>query len=213
MLRAALGRRPDEPIPEVVIGAERRDPPKVGEALAQARRHRPELAAMRAEIDQAAAEVDVMRSMYLPMARVGAGPAYTMEEGKGVMVLVGLSIPIWRGKLSAGVSEARAMQRMAAADLVAMHRMIEGEVASAHAGVQASLTRVSTLEDDIVPRARQTVDASLASYGAATVPLVSVIEAMRAMWDVEGELVREQATLELARARLRRATGTEEERP
>lgn len=212
MLRAALGRPPTEPIPAVVIGAERQDPPDLTEALAHARRRRPELAAMRAEIDQADAEVDVMRSMYWPMARVGAGAAYTMEEAEGAMVLVGVSIPIWRDKLSSGVSEARAMQRMAAADLVAMERMIEGEVASAHAGVQAALTRVRTLEDDIVPRARQAVEASLASYGAATVPLVTAIDAMRALWDVEGELVREQAMLELARARLRRATGAEEKR-
>ncbi len=213
MLRASLGRHPDETIPSLAIGVDLDDAPDLQGALADAARRRPELAAMRAEIDRADADLDVMRSMYWPMARVGAGWAYTMEEGEGAMVLVGLSIPIWRGKLSAGVSEARSMQRMASAELEAMRRMIEGEVGAAHAGVQAALSRVRTLQEDVVPRAQQAVDASLASYGAATVPLVSVIDAMRALWEVEGELVRERAMLELARARLRRAIGSEEEQP
>lgn len=42
------------------------------------------------------------------------------------MAMVGLSLPIWRGKLRAGVAEAQAMRAMSEAELRAMTRMIEG---------------------------------------------------------------------------------------
>ena len=41
------------------------------------------------------------------------------------MAMVGISLPIWRDKLHAGVAEAQAMRAMSEADLRAMTRMVE----------------------------------------------------------------------------------------
>ena len=41
------------------------------------------------------------------------------------MAMFGISLPIWRDKLHAGVAEAQAMRAMSEADLRAMTRMIE----------------------------------------------------------------------------------------
>lgn len=71
----------------------------------------------------------VLRDMFRPMATIRTGPAYTMAEGRGWMAMVGLSLPIWRGKLHAGVAEAQAMRAMSEAELRAMTRMIEGDAA------------------------------------------------------------------------------------
>jgi len=207
MLLANLGRPTGEPVPVLAIAIDLGEPPPVEPELRRARSRRPELTAMRAGLEGAAAEVDVMRSMYAPMARLGVGSAYTMEEGHGAMFVVGLSIPIWRGRLSAGVSEARAMQRMASADLQAMERMIEGEVAGAHEVVRAALARVRAARDDVLPRAHQAVESALASYGAAQVSMVTVLAATQALWETELALVQSEVNLELARARLRRATA------
>ncbi|MEQ1574905.1 MAG: TolC family protein, partial [Vicinamibacterales bacterium] len=92
-------------------------------AIKTALTSRPELAAGRADIVRAEADVQVMRDMFRPMATIRTGPAYTMAEGKGWMAMVGLSLPIWRGKLRAGVAEAQAMHAMSEADLRAMTRM------------------------------------------------------------------------------------------
>ena len=75
--------------------------------------------------------MQVMRDMFRPMATIRTGPAYTMAEGRGWMAMVGISLPIWRGKLRAGVAEAEAMRAMSEADLRAMTRMIEGDAAVA----------------------------------------------------------------------------------
>jgi outer membrane protein, heavy metal efflux system len=160
-----------------------------------------------AEVERSAAEIDVMRSMYHPMATIRAGRASTMTEGAGAMLMFGISVPLWRDKLRAGVAEARAMERMAAADLSAMQRMIEGEIAAAYAEVQAGAETRRSLETDVVPRARTAVEAALSAYGAGQSTLVSVVEATRSLWDTRSELIMAQTAASVARARLDRAIG------
>jgi outer membrane protein TolC len=209
MLNAAIGRAPGLEIPPLAPPPLDREPPALANAIGRAFASRPELRAMRYERQRAEAEVDVMRSMYAPMAQVRAGPAYTMSDGFGAMFMVGISVPIWRDSLAAGVDEAGAMVRMASADLSAMSNMIRGEVAAARERVVAARIRLSSLRDEIGPRAKQTVDAALASYAATKTDAVSVIEALRTLWDVRADEVMAGAELGLSWARLERAIGAE----
>jgi outer membrane protein TolC len=171
---------------------------------------RPELAAGRAEIARAEADVDVMRDMFRPMATIRSGPAYTMAEGKGWMAMVGLSLPIWRGKLRAGVAEAEGMRAMSEADLRAMTRMIEGDAAVAVHQLQAARDQQAALTADVLPRARMAIEPAVAGYGAGQLPLVSVIEAVQALWLVQSDLISADTQLGLAWARLGRAIGSYE---
>lgn len=208
MLNTSLARDADGAIPDLDPSVPEAQPP-AATAIASAASRRPELRAGRAEIESAEAEVRVMRSMYAPMAMVQTGPAYTMQEGSGWMVMIGLSIPLWRGKLRAGVNEARAMVDMANADLEAMRRMVDGQARAAAEAVAAARVRYLALRDDVVPRAQQVIAPTLAAYSAGQVPLVSVVEAAQALWSSERELAMARAELGIAWARLRRATGEE----
>lgn len=207
MLNAALGRVPELTIPELLPPALDRDPPTLVSAVATAFAQRPELAGMRHQRDQALAEVDVMRSMYSPMAIVRAGPAYTMGAGVGVMLMVGVSVPIWRDRLSAGVDEANAMVQMTSSDIGAMQNMIRGQVASARQEVEGERIRLRALHDQVRPKVEQTVEAALASYSAMQTPSVTVIESLRTLWEVRGDEVMAEVRLGLAWARLGRALG------
>ena len=171
---------------------------------------RPELDAGRAAIARAQAEVQVMRDMFRPMATIRTGPSYTMTDGAGWMAMVGLSLPIWRGKLHAGVAEAEAMRAMAEADLRAMTRTIEGEAAVALEQLEAARARQTALNDDVLPRARMAIGPAVASYASGQLPLVSVIEAIQALWLVQSDLIGADAQLGLAWARLGRAIGSYE---
>lgn len=208
MLRATLGLPPETPVPALMPWTGPASPPSAATAIATAYEQRPELAAGRAEIRGAEAEVRTMRSMRAPMAMLRAGPAYTMFMGPGVMFMFGVTMPRL-GRVRAQVREAEAMTDMARADLAAMQRMIEGEVASAQARVVAANTRVVALRDEVVPRAQQAVAPTIAGYAAGQLPLVSVVEAARALWSVQGELIAAQMQLGIEWARLRRATGEE----
>jgi outer membrane protein TolC len=207
MLDTSLARSPDAPIPELDITVSDAEPPAATAIAGTALANRPELRAGRAEVARSEAEVSVMESMYSPMAMVRTGPSYTMADGAGWMVMVGVSIPLWRGKLRAGVNEARAMADMVSADLGAMRRMIGGESTAARERVAAARERYLALRDSIVPRARQAIAPNLTAYAANQTPLVSAIEAAQALWEAQRELAMARAELGVAWARLRRTTG------
>jgi len=207
MLDASLARDPGAPVPELDAAVSDAEPPAAAAVASAAIARRPELRAGAADVARADAEIAVMQAMYTPMAMLRTGPSYTMADGAGWMVMVGVSIPLWRDKLRADVSEARAMAAMASADLDAMRTMIRGEAAATRERVMAARARYLALRDDIIPRARQAIGPTLAAYAANQTPLVSAIEAAQALWDAQRELAMARGGLGLAWARLRRATG------
>jgi cobalt-zinc-cadmium efflux system outer membrane protein len=209
MLNTSLARDADSPVPPLApLGLTQ--PPPTWSAVKAAVTSRPELAAGRAEVSRAEAEVQVMRDMFRPMAAIRTGPAYTMAEGRGWMAMVGLSLPIWRGKLRAGVAEAQAMRAMSEADLRAMARMIEGDAAVAVHQLHAARDRQAALTADVLPRARMAIEPAVAGYASGQLPLVSVIEAVQALWLVQADLIAADTELGLAWARLGRAIGSYE---
>lgn len=207
LLDAALNRPPDAPVPPLAWTDDTSEPPPVDALVREALSRRPELAAARAERSRAFAEVDVMQSMYNPMAVVRVGPSYMMLEWFGVMGMVGISVPIWRDKLGSGVVEARSMATMASADIEAMQRMIAGSVAAARETVAAERTRLLDLQRDILPRARLVVDSAVASFGAGQGPMVAALDAARDLFDVRMQELMDRARLGEAWAKLRRETG------
>jgi outer membrane protein, heavy metal efflux system len=209
MLNTSLALDADTPVPPLTTLTFTQPVPSWS-AIKSALTSRPELAAGRAEIARADAEVQVMRDMFRPMATIRTGPAYTMTEGRGLMAMVGVSLPIWRSKLKAGVAEAEAMRAMSEADLRAMTRMIEGDAATAISQLQAARDRQAALTTDVLPRARMAIEPAVASYGAGQLPLVSVIEAIQALWGVQSDLIVADTQLGLAWARLGRAIGSYE---
>lgn len=207
MLNTSVARQPDAPVPELDVAQSDDEPPAARTLASAALASRPELRSSRAEVARAQAEVDVMRSMYRPMAMVRTGPAYAMADGAGWTVMAAVSIPLWRNKLSAGVTEARAMVDVAEADVDATHRMIAGETTAARERVAAARARFLALRDRVVPRAQQAIAPTLAAYAASQAPLVSVIEALQALWNARRELAMARAELGIAWARLNRTIG------
>jgi outer membrane protein TolC len=209
MLNTSLALDPVQPVPPLAPVALAQPVPEWS-VIKTSLTSRPELAAGRAEIARAEAEVQVMRDMYRPMATIRTGPAWTMAEGRGWMAMVGVSLPIWRDKLRAGVAEAQAMRAMSEADLRAMTRMIEGDAAAAISQLRSARDRQSAINSDVLPRARLAIDPALAGYTAGQLPLVSVIEAVQALWLVQADLIAADTELGLAWARLGRAIGSYE---
>lgn len=208
MLNASLGRSVEAHVPALAEAPLDAAPASWSEVRKNTLRGRSELQAGRAEIARAEAEIGTMEAMYAPMGLVRTGPAYTMSDGWGVMLTLGVSIPIWGGKYEAGIREAQAMATMARADVAAMTRMVEGEAASARHQVVAARERVLSLRDDVLPRARGAIAPSVSAYAAGNAPLVSVIDAAQSLWSLEAELVTAEFELGLAWARLHRALGS-----
>lgn len=209
MLNSSLALEADSPVP-ALVPLTFPGPIPSWTSIRASLATRPELIAGRAEIVRAEADVLVMRDMYRPMMTIRTGPAYTMTDGRGWMAMVGISLPIWRAKLGAGVAEAEAMRAMSEADLRAMTRMIEGEAAAAVNQLQSANARQTALRNDVLPRARMVIEPAVAGYASGQLPLVSVIEAVQALWGVQSDLIAADTALGLAWARLGRAIGSYE---
>jgi outer membrane protein TolC len=209
MLNVSMGKEAATPVGELDHQLSLPELPPAAELGEAAVDSRPELRVGLAEIERATAEVEVMRSMYRPMAMVRTGRASTMAEGEGAMLMVGVSVPLWRNRLRAGVDEARAMERMARADLLGMQRMIEGEVLAAYGEAQATRAALHALETDVLPRARSAVDSALAAYASGQGGLVLVVDASRALWEAESERVMAESAAGEAWVRLVLAVGDE----
>lgn len=204
MLNSSIGRAPERPIPPLLLAPVDDGPvDPVDLALTS----RPELEQARARVDAADARVRVSRAMFAPMGFVQLGPAFSMDAGPGLMGTIGLSLPIYLGWRRAGVREARAMAGVARSDVAAMENMIAGETEAVHARVLASQFRLEAIQREVVPLARQAIDASLASYGAGLLPLVSVLDAMEAYWMAQTEEVMAEVELGITRATLARSIG------
>ena len=209
MFNASLARPADSIVPPLAL-LRLTDTVPSWELVKRVLISRPELVAGQAEIARADADVLVMRDMYLPMATLRTGLASTMAEGRGWMTMVGISLPIWRTKLRAGVTEAQAMRAMSVADLQAMRNMIEGDAAGAVNQLHAWRDRQGSLSDNVLPRARMAIAPVVAGYAAGRLPLVSVIEAVQALWSVQSALITADAEVGLAWVRLGRAIGSYE---
>lgn len=210
MLNTSLGRDVGLPLPELATG-ELLDTgitlPTVSTVQASALERRPEISGSAAEIRRAEAEVKVMKSMYLPMAMVRTGIAETMSAGRGYMLMVGVSLPIWFNRLNAGVDEARAMESMARADQLAMRRMISGEAAVALENVRGAMVRYRAMTSDVLPRAERAIAPSLSAYASGQLSLAGVLESTKALWAVQEEAVMAETELGMAWTRLHAAMG------
>jgi len=206
-LDTSLARTTDAPVPDLDSTISDAEPPSGSDVATTAVDWRPELQVSKAELARSEADVAVMQSMYSPMAMVRTGPSYTMSDGAGWMIMVGLSIPIWRDKLHAAVGEAHSMADSANAELDATRRMIGGEAAALRERVAAARERYLALRDTVVPKAKQATAATLTAYTSNQQPLVSTIEAAQALWSAQRDLVMAHAELGIAWARLDRATG------
>jgi len=211
MLNVSVGRPAQATVPALQYTPNREEPVSEFMVLDRAFSHRPELSAGAAEVNRAIAETEVMRTMYKPMLMVRIGQARTMAEGAGAMLMIGVSVPLWRERLDAGVAEAQAMHRMADADLESMRRMVTGEAIVAREKVNAVRSQLHALASEVLPRALAATDSALAGYASGKGTLVAVIESARALWSVQAELVMVESSIGEAWARLDRAMGTVQE--
>jgi len=210
MLNTSLGREPGSaiaPLQTDRLFEQIGQVPELAAALEQARLNHPGFQISQAEIGRTRAEVEVMKSMYKPMAMVRVGKADTMAGGKGYMLMVGISVPIWFDRLKAGVREARAMQSMAESDREGMLRMVQGDVAAALESLRGAAAAYSALGVDLLPRSERLVAPAVAEYASGRAALATALETVKAIWQVEEDAVMAESALGLAWSRYINAVG------
>lgn len=199
MLNGMMARAPECPIgpPERLPEAR---PLRCEDAqlLAAAMVRNPELAALAAEARARAQAVELARLAYLPEFFGQMSIRGSIEQSLLAMVMIPINIP----SIEAGIDEATAMQRQAIAMLRQTGFDRTSQFAAALYAVRNSERQTALFQNDIMPRARQSLEVSLKAYSAGTIGFADLIDTHRVLLQTrqfiaESRMSREKRLAEL----------------
>jgi cobalt-zinc-cadmium efflux system outer membrane protein len=187
----------------------------------QAEANRPEVAAADARIRQSEALVGVARKAYGPNLNLGltysfvggrtdpAGqaspPPDNGEDAFGIVA--GFNLPLWRGKLAAGVDEARLRQVGAEERRRAVLTRIDRSLSDLVERLPLTWKRVRLYEDELSVQADQSLRSAESGYAAGTVSALELLDAERVLLDVRIATARARTDYAVAVAHLEGAVG------
>jgi outer membrane protein TolC len=183
--KAALGLMPELPDPPAPAHLETDGQnPDTDELLRYAFARNPQLAAMEADVRSAEAGIAMAYKERVPdfslglMADVKAAP--TMFRP-----LAGMTLPIWRDKLAAEVAQAKANEMAATSRLKAAQIDLAVRFAEKSFACRETNRNLALIEDELVPKARQSLETVRAGYRAGTMDFSSLTEAERMLLDLK----------------------------
>lgn len=143
----------------------------------------PEVSAARLEAERGSLAINLAKREFKP--DFSAQSAYMNRRGLPPMwqAGIGISVPIYRKKLRAGVAEAEAQ-------LSSTRSVIESIRLQLRFRTQERLTQLKTTEkiatlygEGILPQNRMSVEAALANYQTGKVPFIAVLEAITTLYN------------------------------
>lgn len=200
---------PGSPVEE--IGAE--DPlppvapsPTMEAALERARAASPRLAATRAAVESARAELAAARGSRVPEPTLRAGYKEQSDGLDGLVLGLSIPVPVFdRRGAATNAARARLDEATARARLVA--RRVEEEVRRAVELHAALLERAEFQRERLLGEADDLLEIARVSYGAGEISLIELLDAVDAWRDALEMRVRLEAELVESEHELRRAIG------
>ncbi|MGA9449892.1 MAG: TolC family protein [Verrucomicrobiia bacterium] len=200
--KAALGLTPQQPDPPMPAHFEMsREIPGADELLRVAFARNPQLKAMEADVRAAEAGIAVAYKERVPdfsaalMADVKASPVLYWPQAS-------MSLPIWRDKIAAEIAGARADELAAQSRLKAAQIDLAVNFAEKLFACRETTRNLALLENDLIPKARQSLETILAGYRAGTVDFSGLTDAERMLLDLKLEAAETRTDREIALADL-----------
>jgi outer membrane protein TolC len=204
-LNEAIGRAPEAPLPwpeeppgELPALAEE-------ELLAALSTENPGLQAAREKVRAAASGVRLARAQYLPDVGLGVSVIETDrrtdadpdDNGKDpVMLTLDLSLPIWWGKVAAGVRQAEAERAAAESELARKSQRLTADLRMAFFHYGDAERKQNLFAKTLVPKAEQALEATRTSFAAGEAAFADLLDAERTL--LEFRLMAERATVDRA---------------
>ncbi len=183
--------------------------------LATAAAENPDIAAAKQRIERARASVKLAKLDYVPDLTVGyqytdiskSGVSPVADGDDNWQLNLGITLPIWFERLSAGYNEADARLRASRAALADVEDTTAFRIEEALLKVDAQQRLVELFGKVIVPQAHQTLDATVSAYRAAQVDFLTFIENWRRLLDFEISYEKSLSSFEQELAELERLIG------
>jgi len=215
-LNAALNRPGDTDVPRLDELPGRVAALDGGELAALAREANPGLLGLDERVEEERVRAEVARKEGLPDLTVGldyfvTDEAFDSSIGESgddpILLSFGINVPLWREKYKAGVREALARR-------LAVSREREGEANRIAASIHRAWfehtdahRRVRLFERTLIPKAEQSLRASLAGFRAGETSFLDLLDTERTLLEFALSAERAKADRGQALARLQRLVG------
>jgi len=213
----ALRDRP-QTTPVVVAEFGLREPMTLdfGELRRRALENRPEIAAADAAVEAAAARVESTKKAYSPNVVIGLNYGYVSrrddeagrlnppeDNGQDILGLTGgISLPIWRSSIDAGVEE-RVQSRLAAEEgRREITAVIDGELGDLVHRIPLLEEQVSLYDKVLFVQAETSLQSAESAYAAGTANALDLLDAERVLLQVRVAAERVRSDLDIAYAQL-----------
>ena len=216
-LNASLNRSSAAEIPELVRLPARVADRDADALIAIAREANPTLLAIDARIEEARGLTEVARNDGMPDLTVGLDYIVTGEaddrsvSGSGddpILLTFGFNVPLGREKYDAGVREAMARRFAVAHERSDAANRVEAAIRRAWFDHMDGDRRVRLYEDALIPKAEESIRASLAGFRAGETGFLDLLDTERTLLEFAIAAERARADRGKALARLHRLTGT-----
>lgn len=210
----------DRPQTTPVVVADSRDTQSAPMVLEELRRRaleaRPEIAAADAAVEAAASRVEVTKKASSPNVVVGLNYGYVSrrhdevgrldppeDNGQDIFGLTGgISLPIWRSSLDAGIEE-RVQNRLAAEEgRREVTAVIDGKLGDLVHRIPLLEEQVSLYDSVLIVQAKQSLQSAESAYAAGTADALDLLDAERVLLQVRIAAERVRSDLDIARAQL-----------
>ena len=215
---AALLQQPITLVPETQdnIGSTN-TPQRVDELLGLAEQCSPELRALAWEIQRDRQKQRLAYLQQYPDFNVGMNYSIINDNhdvispvangNDNISFVFGVTVPIWREKINAGIREAAHRTSSTAQRLDAERDAIQGKLRRLVAQADALVEQETIYEDRIIPRTEDTLKLSIADYRGKRTDFFTLIETYRELLMFETQLARIEATLAGTIAQIERTVG------
>ena len=215
---AALLQQPVSLMPETQddIGL-RNVPEQLEELLGLAEQCSPELRAIAWEIQRDREKQRLACLQKYPDFQLGLNYSIISDDNNvispvanghdNLSFVVGVTLPIWREKINAGIREASHRTSSSAQRLEAERDVIYGRLRRLMAQADALVEQEDIYGDRIIPRTEDTLKLSIADYRGKRTDFFTLIETYRELLMFETQLARIEATLAGTIAQIERTVG------
>lgn len=202
MFKGALGLKPEEPNPPIpqifqTTSMEIKEEMLLTNAFAR----NPIIKAIEAQIDKANAAIQLARKAKVPDYSAGieldvlSSPIMARPQ-------FGVTLPIWRDKIAAQIAAAELEKKSTSARLNQAQIYLAVDIAEKLFTYREMTRTILLLTEQLIPRARQAVEISIANYSGGKGEFSSLIENWKLLYALEIELVEAKTRRELALAEL-----------
>jgi outer membrane protein TolC len=201
-LKSALGLGPADATPPIPLTFESSSGyPDPDDLLATALARNPDLRGMQQDVERAEASLRLARKSGVPDFTLGI-EVDVKADPTMFRPSAGMSLPIWRDRVAAEIAAAQADKRAADARLDAQEVQLAAELASMLFVYREAVRNGALLSEKLLPKSRQSLDASRAGYVNGRSSFLDVIDAQRTLLEFELERVEAATQRELALASL-----------